>query len=219
VSKSIDKAQEAKQILPQKSRLEERFEKEGLVDVCKLDSSIHFDLRYAGRNNFTKIILYDTLTRIYLQPDVARKLIKAQRQLKLMHPSLSLIVWDAARPLGVQRKMYEQVSGTLYQNYVASPRKTGLHNYGCAVDLGLCHADGDSLLDMGTPFDFFGKEAGITHEEEFVAQGLLTRQQVGNRRLLRDVMLDAGFLTVKGEWWHFNSCRLPEAKRKYRLID
>lgn len=218
-TKPIAHSQLEKQALPQKSQLEQQLENAGLVDVCKLDATIQVDLRYAGENNFTKIILYDTLTTIYLQPDVARKLTQAQKLLKSIEPSLSLMVWDAARPLSVQRKMFEQVAGTMYQNYVASPHKTGLHNYGCAVDLSICRSEDRRLLDMGTPFDFFGKQAGIGHEDEYVAQGILTRQQVENRRLLRRVMQDAGFLTVKGEWWHFNSCRLPEAKRKYRLID
>ncbi len=217
--KPIVHKQLEKQALLRKSQLEQQFEKAGLVDVCKLDSTIHVDLRYAGKNNFTKIILYDTLTTIYLQPDVARKLIKAQERLKSIDPSLSLIVWDAARPLSIQRKMFEQLAGTIYQNYVASPLKTGLHNYGCAVDLSICRRKDGRLLDMGTPFDFFGKQAGISREEELVEQGILTRQQVDNRKLLRRVMSDSGFLTVRSEWWHFNSCRLPEAKQKFRLID
>jgi zinc D-Ala-D-Ala dipeptidase len=218
VTKPIAHKRLERQIPSRKSHLEQQFQKAGLVDVCKLDSTIQVDLRYAGKNNFTKITLYDTLTTIYLQPDVARKLIKAQERLKSIDPSLSLIVWDAARPLSIQRKMFEQVAGTVYQKYVASPQRTGLHNYGCAVDLGICRSKDASLLDMGTPFDFFGKQAGISREEEFIEQGILTRQQVENRKLLRRVMSDSGFLTVKGEWWHFNSCRLAKAKQVYRLI-
>ena len=217
-SKPIVRKRAENHCAPKKSRLERQLEEAGLVDVSKLDPTICHDLRYAGKNNFTKIILYDTLTTIYLQPDVARKLVKAQERLKSIDPSLSLIVWDAARPLSVQRKMYRQVAGTVYQSYVASPGRTGLHNYGCAVDLSICRAKDGSLLDMGTPFDFFGKQAGISREEEFVGQGILTKQQVENRKLLRRVMTDAGFLTVRGEWWHFNSCRLTRAKQMYRLI-
>lgn len=199
--------------LPKKSRLELQFEKAGLVDVCQLDKSIRFDLRYAGKNNFTGIVLYDTLRSIYLPITVAEKLIRAQKILKSRDASLSLIVWDAARPMCVQRKMYARVAGTPLHNYVASPSKTGLHNYGCAVDISICKAKNDQLIDMGTPFDFFGKKAGILHEQQF-----LTKTQLENRRLLRCVMFEAGFHTVTGEWWHFNACNLSEAKRRYKVL-
>lgn len=210
----------AKQKLPRMapSRLEKQFIDAGLVDVCKLDSSIRFDLRYAGTNNFTKTLLYDTLRSVFLQPEAARKLILAQKQLRIIDPSLRLLVWDAARPMIVQRKMYSRVAGTPFHSYVASPSRTGLHNYGCAVDLGICRVDG-TLLDMGTPFDFFGKKAGIIHEEALVKQGILTREQVKNRRLLRRVMVNSGFLTVTGEWWHFNAYSLPRTKQKYKVLE
>lgn len=201
-----------------KSRLELIFEKAGLVKVDLRASDIRADLRYASRNNFTGVVLYDSLSSVYLEADAARKLLLAQAGLKKINPGLSLIVWDAARPLSVQRRMYERVAHTPHRLYVASPEKTGLHNYGCAVDLGLCRTDG-RLLDMGTPFDYFGKKAGILNEAGFVRQGILTQTQVDNRRLLRRVMLEAGFQSITGEWWHFNACPLWLAKKKYRLIE
>ena len=201
-----------------KSSLELQLEKAGLVNVCELDSSIRFDLKYAGKDNFTKSVLYDTLRSIYLQPEVAQKLIRAQGILKSKNPSLRLLVWDAARPMSVQRKMYAKVSGTPLHNYVADPTRTGLHNYGCAVDITICSTDG-SLFDMGTPFDYFGKNAGILQEQRFVQQGILTKKQLENRQLLRKVMCEAGFLTVTGEWWHFNAFRLAGAKRRYALLN
>ncbi len=203
---------------PSKSSLEMQLEKAGLVDVHKMDSTIRFNLKYATNDNFTHTVLYDTLRTIYLQPKAAKMLVNAQKILRAKDSTLSLIVFDAARPLSVQHKMYQRVAGTPYASYVASPQKNGLHNFGCAVDMGICRRNG-SLLDMGTPFDFFGKQAGILHEQEFIAQGVLTKQQVHNRMLLRQAMRSAGFLTVTGEWWHFNSCLLLEAKKKYKLID
>jgi D-alanyl-D-alanine dipeptidase len=80
----------------------------------------------------------------------------------------------------------------------------------------------DSLqipLDMGTPFDHFGKEAGILYEDSLLAMGLLTQQQITNRRLLRSIMRQAGFYAIEGEWWHFNACSLSRAKAEYLLIE
>lgn len=143
---------------------------------------------------------------------------KAQKYLKTIDPELSLLVYDAVRPLSVQRKMYEVVQNTKYAPYVANPSRTGLHNYGMAVDLTICDRNGKPL-DMGTPFDYFGSAAGINKEDELVQRGILTKEQVKNRQLLRKVMLYAGFIAIRGEWWHFNAVSLSEAKQSYKVIE
>lgn len=200
---------------PTEKKLEDEIH---LTDIQSLDNSILVELKYATTDNFTKKILYKDLKRAYLQPEAAAKLAKAQQYLKKQHPEMNLLVYDAVRPLNVQKEMYETVKNTPYHRYVAEPGRTGLHNYGAAVDLTITDAS-NKPLDMGTPFDFFGKAAGIGNEDELVRQGILTRQQVKNRQLLRNVMVQAGFRTIRGEWWHFNHCSLAEAKAKYRLIE
>lgn len=197
--------------------LERYLQKQNLVNVSAQDKTIKYDLKYATTDNFTKTILYDSLFNIYLHPLAAQKLIDAQKYLKTLYPGYSLLVYDAVRPLSVQKKMYEVVQNTKYAAYVANPVRTGLHNYGMAVDLTVCDEKGKPL-DMGTPFDFFGRAAGINKEAELVAQGLLTKQQVKNRDLLRKVMIHAGFLTIRGEWWHFNAVSLTEARKFYKVI-
>ncbi|MDH6307424.1 D-alanyl-D-alanine dipeptidase [Dysgonomonas sp. PFB1-18] len=198
--------------------LEAYLQTQKLTNVSQVDKSICYDLKYATTDNFTKTILYDSLLNIYLHPLAATKLIEAQKYLKALHPELSLLVYDAVRPLSVQRKMYNVVQNTKYAAYVANPSRTGLHNYGMAVDLTICDTAGKPL-DMGTPFDFFGAAAGINREAELVQKGVLTRQQVKNRELLRKVMTHAGFLTIRGEWWHFNAVSLTEARRQYKVIE
>ncbi|SBV97132.1 M15 family metallopeptidase [uncultured Dysgonomonas sp.] len=200
------------------SVLERYLQTKELVNIHTLDTSIRADLKYATTDNFTKTILYDTLFNVYMHPVAAAKLVKAQKYLKALHPGLSLLVYDAVRPLSVQKKMYKVVQNTKYAAYVANPTRTGLHNYGMAVDLTICDKNGKPL-DMGTPFDFFGRAAGINKETELIEQGVLTRQQVENRKLLRKVMTQAGFLTIRGEWWHFNAVSLTEAKQLYNIIE
>lgn len=195
------------------SRLEQKMIDQGLVCVNKMDTTLIIDLKYATTDNFTGIILYDTLSNAYLHAIAAEKLIKAQKLLKKENPDLCLLVYDAARPLSVQKKMFKVVQGTKHQAYVANPTRTGLHNYGIAVDLTICNANGEAL-DMGTPFDFFGKEAGITNEAAY-----LTKKQIANRNLLRKVMTGAGFLTIRGECWHFNALPLAQAKEKCKIIE
>lgn len=199
------------------SKLESYLQSQQLVNVKELDPTILSDLKYATTDNFTKTVLYDTLSNVYLHPVAAKKLVKAQTYLKEINPDLSLLVYDAVRPLSVQRKMYKVVQNTRYAAYVANPVRTGLHNYGMAVDLTICNKQGIPL-DMGTAFDFFGRAAGINREQELIKEGVLTKQQVKNRDLLRKVMTQAGFLTIRGEWWHFNAVPLNEAKRSYKVI-
>lgn len=198
--------------------LEAYLQTQEVVNVSTLDNTIQKDLKYATTDNFTKTILYDSLFNIYLHPLAAGKLVKAQKYLKTLHPDYSLLVYDAVRPLSVQRKMYKVVQNTKYAAYVANPARTGLHNYGMAVDLTICDKYGKPL-DMGTPFDFFGSAAGINREAELVQSGILTKQQVKNRELLRKVMTHAGFLTIRGEWWHFNAVNLTEARKSYKVIE
>lgn len=212
------KDQELLYLDEKKTQLELHLDSLGLINIKQADSTIYIDLKYATTDNFTGKILYTDLSIAYLHPLAVEKLIKAQQILKEKDPNLSLYVFDAARPLSVQKKMFDVVRGTKQQAYVADPSRTGLHNYGMAVDLSIISIETGELLDMGTGFDYFGKLAGITNEDLFVQQKLLSRQQVDNRRLLRNVMTKAGFLTIRGEWWHFNAYSLTDSRRLATLI-
>lgn len=72
---------------------------------------------------------------------------------------------------------------------------------------------------MGTPFDYFGQEAHIDREDELVAQGRITQQELDNRLLLRKVMRQAGFRPLRSEWWHFNAMTRAEARERYRAVE
>jgi D-alanyl-D-alanine dipeptidase len=52
-----------------------------------------------------------------------------------------------------------------------------------------------------------------------VNKGLITSRELKHRLLLRKVMTEAGFRTVKSEWWHFNACSLDEAQQRYTIIE
>ncbi|MDE6609720.1 MAG: hypothetical protein K2K33_04090, partial [Muribaculaceae bacterium] len=64
-----------------------------------------------------------------------------------------------------------------------------------------------------------GKEAGIGNEQEMVVGGIMTRQAVENRRLLRKVMRKGGFTALPSEWWHFNLVSRAKARASYKLLD
>ena len=191
----------------------------GLVDISVLDSTIRVHLVYATPDNFMRETVYTGITRAWLHSDAAQKLVTAQRLLKKEHPDLTLVVYDAARPMSVQRKMWRLVRGTDKVNYVSNPSNGGgLHNYGMAVDVTILDPAGEPL-PMGTPFDFFGEEAHTNNEEALLASGKITRKEFDNRRLLRRIMKSAGFRTIPYEWWHFNACSRAEARQSYPVLD
>jgi D-alanyl-D-alanine dipeptidase len=192
----------------------------GLIDVNFWEPSIQVYLVYATKDNFTGKPLYNSkLTKAWLHPKAAKKLLHAQDILRKERPDLSILIYDAARPMEVQREMGEWAKKTKNEYYVADPDKGGgLHNYGMAVDVTLVEEKGE-WLPMGTPFDFFGPEANIDKEEDLVKRRRITPSEFKNRRLLRKIMTQAGFKTIKSEWWHFNACSRDEAQAKYLLIE
>lgn len=191
----------------------------GLVDISTLDSTIRVQLVYATPDNFLQKSVYTGITRAWLHPEAAKKLLVAQQLLKKEHPELTLVVYDAARPMEVQRKMWALVRGTDKVNYVSNPANGGgLHNYGMAVDVTILDEQGQPL-PMGTPFDFFGEEAHTNNEDALLAAGKITDEAYNNRRLLRRIMRHAGFRVIPYEWWHFNACSRAEARESYPVLD
>lgn len=202
------------------SQAEQEMLDAGLTDLQTSLPGIFVDLKYSGTDNFLHADVYGELNRAYAQPDVAEKLKKAYALLKSKDSSLTFLIYDAARPLSVQQKMWEMVNipGSDKTKYVSNPAQHSVHNYGAALDITICDLQGNPL-DMGTPFDYFGELAQPQLESIMLSEGKLTEQQIANRKLLRTVMQQAGFRQLPTEWWHYNSCSRTTAKLKYKLIE
>ena len=187
------------------------------VNVRDVDSTIVVDLMYARADNFVGEKMYD-FAEAYLHPKAAAALKKASALLRAENPSLRLCVYDAARPMSVQQKMWNKVKGTPQQNYVSNPANGGgLHNYGLAVDVSIVDADGDTL-PMGTRVDALTALSHIDCEAELVKRGKITAHARRNRELLRSVMRRAGFRSLRSEWWHFNYTTRADARANYKVI-
>ncbi|MBQ4278532.1 MAG: peptidase M15 [Rikenellaceae bacterium] len=198
--------------------LEAQFRAYGLVDIHDLAPEIGVELKYATPDNFTGRNLYGALGKAYLVPEIAARVVAAQRALCVARPGHRLLIYDAARPIGIQRFMYSLVAGTPQARYVADPETGGYHNYGVAVDLTIAGPDGRPL-DMGCPFDCFDPISHVGHEEEYVACGQMSREALANRRQLAALMTDAGFTQNPDEWWHFQRYTPDELRRRFRLLD
>lgn len=202
-----------------KTELELKMEALGLIDIATIAPDIPVSLMYARADNFTGKIMYKDLNRAYLDPEAAKALVKAQAELKRRRPDLSLKVYDAARPMSVQQIMWDVVAGTPEHIYVSNPAKGGgLHNYGLAVDVTLCEVATGDTLTMGAHIDYFGLKAQPRHEATMLAEGKLSQEAIDNRVLLREVMVAAGYMVLRSEWWHFNFKTRQEARENYAVI-
>lgn len=192
----------------------------GLIDIQEIDPTIKVELKYATTDNFTGKQLYYVLQKAYLQKDVALQLKNAQRFLQDKHPSYALLIYDAARPVEVQQRMWDALAHVPVNErtkFVSNPKNHSIHNYGAAVDLTIVDEDGKPL-DMGAKYDEIEQIAYPRLEQEFLKKGLLTEQQIKNRELLREVMIKAGFRNIATEWWHFNACTREQAKAYYSVF-
>lgn len=204
------------------SRLEQSIQDHGLLDLQSLDEEIRVELKYSSRDNFVETDLYGTLELAYLQPEVALALAEASRLLRRDNPYLRLLIYDAVRPLRVQRVLWQKLDSLPVEErrkYVTDPEEVSLHNYGCAVDLTLFDLETGRPLDMGTPFDYFEELAYPKLERRMLNEGRLSLRQLNNRILLRSLMRDVGFTPITTEWWHFNFHSRKTAATKYPVIE
>lgn len=195
------------------------MQKLGLVNIHDVDTGIVVQLKYSTPENFVGKDVYGCISNCYLQRDVALKLAKAQQLLRQRFPYYGIIIFDGARPRHIQQYMWDSVglSGADRSRYLSNPEVGSLHNYGAAVDVAIIDEHG-VLLDMGTPYDYFGDKAHPSKENAMLATGQLHPRHISNREILRTAMFAAGFTGIESEWWHFNSCSRIRAKEIYPLI-
>jgi len=166
-------------------------EENEMVDIKKIIPDIRLELVYTTADNFTHSILYPQTKTTFLRKPAALALKKVQDSLRKLH--LSLKIWDAYRPYAVTLKMWDLIHD---DRYVADPSKGSGHNKGIAVDLTIVSTITGKELDMGTGFDDFSDSA----HQDFMQ---LPETVLNNRKLLRSLMTENGFIVFETEWWHY----------------
>lgn len=169
-------------------------------EIVRLDPSVVMDLRYATENNFVDEKMYDC-GRCFLRPDVAKAVLKAHHALQ--KKGYGFKMFDCYRPRPIQWKLWNKVPDP---RYVADPRKGSMHNRGMAVDLTIVDSLGKEL-EMGTDFDYFGKEAYHNYSDH-------SKEISDNRALLLGTMKAHGFRPTSTEWWHYSY-----KPKKFKLDD
>ncbi|WP_373522442.1 M15 family metallopeptidase [Aquiflexum sp.] len=200
--------------------LEQSLIDAGLVDIEVIIPEIYVDLKYSTTDNFFGKDVYGELDRCYLQPVVSEMLKKSHEKLQADHPDLTFLIYDGVRPQSVQQILWDNLDkpDSIKPLYVANPQIGGLHNFGVAVDLTLSNAETGKVLDMGTGYDYFGYPAYPDREEQMLKEGKITKEQIANREILREVMKHGGFTGIGSEWWHFNAFSRKEAAEKFGMV-
>lgn len=108
-------------------------------------------MAYATDSNFLHLKVYPC-ARAFLRVEPYAALIRANEIAR--KKGIKLVLFDAYRPISIQRKMYDIIQNP---DYVAHPDKGSKHNRGSAIDISL--ADKNVIMDMGTEFDDFSEKA------------------------------------------------------------
>ena len=182
---------------------EEYFEQAGLVDIQTAIPDVVVDLKYATADNFMGEILYPDLRKAYLLPHMISRLARVHARLQELKPGYRLVIYDAARPLSIQRRMFERVRGTPQEQYVANPyNEGGFHNYGMAVDLSILGSDGVAVDD-----------------DYLLKTGRISEAAYHNRRFLYAVMREQELYPLPNEWWHYQHYVQESDKKRFKILD
>ena len=172
-----------------------------LIDVRTVVPDAVLDVRYATPGNFLGRAVYPE-SAAFLRRSTAAKLARAAAALRAR--GRRLVIYDAYRPLSVQRLLWAAKPD---RRFVADPARGSVHNRGGAVDAGLADADGKPVA-LPTGFDEFGPHAA--HGAKGVSP-----EAARNAAELKAAMEAAGFKPLAEEWWHYED---PAAK-DWPLLD
>lgn len=194
-----------------------------MINLPDVMPNIKYDIKSAYSNNFTVAgynianitgyKLYDSgkiwnsklhRNEYYapLQFPVARKLQSALNSAKSQ--GYNFIIYDTYRPTPVETKIYNNYMN-LYNNNAtvrAAINRNGYninwfmtsggskHSQGIAIDMGLTNSSG-TVLSAQTNYGVLDESSVVDHNN-------------GNANKLKSLMTNAGFFSLKSEWWHYD---------------
>ena len=183
---------------------------DGFVYVTDIIPDVILEIRYFSTYNFLGTRVDDYLAPVAILTEQAAEALR-QVSDELRAEGYALKVFDAYRPQGAvdhfvrwaqdpddiltKEFFYPDIDkDRLFpEGYIME--RSG-HTRGSTVDLTLVDMRTGREVDMGSPFDFFGRESW--HETD-----LITEEQANNRLILRGAMERAGFAIYDEEWWHY----------------
>ena len=193
------------------------------VYLDEIIKDVVINLKYLSNDNFIGSPINGYINnRIIITKEAASALKHVQEDLS--HFGYGLKVFDAYRPQKAvdhfvkwSKNNNKKMKSTHYPNvkkkrlfkegYIAS--KSG-HSRGSTIDLTIIDLKNNKELDMGTIYDFFGKESWIDYSK-------LSSKQRANRLLLQSLMKKYGFRPLKEEWWHFTLHNEPFPEKYFNF--
>lgn len=170
--------------------IQKEADSNAFVNLRNYSNDFVFEMKYATSDNFLKEKVYPC-DECFLRVKTIKALLAANKS--FLEKGYRIKIYDCYRPKAIQKKMWKIVPDA---NYVANPKKGSIHNRGGAVDISLVDSNGKEL-DMGTKFDFFGKEASHDYLD-------FSAEILANRELLKQIMQQNNFKPLNSEWWHYN---------------
>ena len=188
----------------------------GFVDAADVVEGLVVDMRYFGTDNFVgdRIDGYER-PRCLLTAQAARALAAVQRD--LAPRGLGLKVLDCYRPTRAVAhfvRWARQVNDVRKKaEYYPDVDKRDLfklgyiayrsgHSRGSTVDLTLVRRSDNAELDMGTRYDFSGRQSWLSDRS-------VSSEAQRNRALFVAAMNRRGFTAYSKEWWHFTLANEP----------
>ncbi|SEA66395.1 M15 family metallopeptidase [Bizionia paragorgiae] len=197
----------------------------GFVYVKDSIPDIEVELRYCYNNNFVGENVDGYEEHVAILTAEATEALKAVQK-ELRKQGLSIKIYDSYRPQRavnhfvrwakavndtvMKSQFYPEVNKQhlFSSGYIASKSR---HSSGSTLDITIIDKKTGEELDMGSPFDFFGKASWVANKE-------LTKEQIENRQLLQKLMLANGFRNYPKEWWHFTLRNEPYRNQYFDFV-
>ncbi len=218
-SKPTESSLSPKDSIPKQRKLPD-----GFAYVDEVIPSAQLEIRYYGDYNFVGTRIDGYNAPVAILSERAAKALKAVNT-ELERKGYVLHIYDAYRPqkavdhfarwakdvkdTKMKMDFYPKVDKTMVfkLGYVAS--KSG-HSRGSTIDLTIAYKKTGEVVDMGSPYDFFGDISG--HGTK-----LITAKQTSNRDVLKNAMVKHGFKPYDKEWWHYTLIKEPFPKKYFNF--
>ncbi|MEI7597115.1 MAG: M15 family metallopeptidase [Bacteroidota bacterium] len=161
-----------------------------LINVLEIIPNMVIDVKYATTENLSGVAIYPN-SNCYLKKSTAEKLKKAQAEIEKMGARLK--IFDAYRPMSIQKKMWEMIPD---ERMIANQSNGDKHSRGSSVDIALVSIDGKDI-DMGSLYD-----ARIPEAERLCPS--IDEKARMFREILNQVMTNNGFIGSDEFWWHYD---------------
>lgn len=183
---------------------------DGFFYLDEVIPEAQYQIRYYGKNNFTGAPVNGYKAPLAIFTRTAATALK-KVSTDLAGKGYILRIYDAYRPQKAVTRFvaWSQDSSDTKNKQLYYPqldkrnlfklgfiaKKSG-HSRGSTIDLTLADKKTGALVDMGSPYDFFG-------EISYYNTVLVSKTQHQNRKILKDAMVKQGFKPYSKEWWHF----------------